>query len=449
MLQSNQRKHHIDLKDYPYQRDVGIRLFLSKLTDIEKQLLEEITNGSLKCSIKQIISAVETDHSEISSLLNRLKDLDLFKIQGDALLVNKEMRKYFACELEKFSPNFDPCLLYLQSILNKVPIHNLPTWYAISRTSDNIFSSILEKYFQTPKLYYKHLEELSVERPDLFKIYKMILETPQLVLDGNTVIKDFKLSQEEFVTLMLEFEYNLCGCICYQKIGNSWHECVTFYSEWKQFLMSNRFSHSSIDEEEVKKISNSDFGFIEKFAEFLEKRCDSLFHIENKINPNEDALLLNTALELQLFSLENKQLIPSKRHLQVWTRKTKQEQANVLYQHILGYARVSPDKVGNCTERELREIEKGLKVISQHGWILFDDFIARFKGAIRNHSPIELQPKGKKWRYKLPEYDENDKKLIREIIEEHFWKAGLVKIGSFQNKFCFCITPYGRMTLGD
>lgn len=449
MIQSNTRKHHVELKDYPFQRDIGIRLFFASLTELEKEVMEEIVNGSLKCSIKQIVSSLSTSAERIIPLLNRLHQLELFQMQGDQLCINKEIRKYFAYELEKFSPSFEPDLQNLNASLNKVPIHNLPQWYAIPRASDHIFTSIIEKYFQTPKLYSKHLEEIAIERPDLFRLYKMILQSPHLTLDSKTIIETFKLSHEEFEILMLEFEYNLCGCLCYQKSGNTWQECATFFSEWKHYLLSNKNTSPSLNSDDIKKLHLSDFGFVEEFSHFLENICETLFHLETKSSSPFYPTFVETAIALQLASLDNKKLIPSKRSLQLWQHKTKQEQASTLYQLLLNYARNTPEKIGGCTERELREIEKGLKTVAHQGWILFEHFFSGFKGAIRNHAPVVLHQKGKKWRYKFPEYGEEDQRFIQHIIVEYLWRAGIVSVGHCRNKPCFCVTPFGRMTLGD
>ncbi len=86
------------------------------------------------------------------------------------LFVDKDVRKYFEAKVEKFDEDFQPNLDFLQSILNKVSIHTLPLWYPIPRSTDNIFASIIETYFSTPKIYSPIPERVRI-RSSYFESY--------------------------------------------------------------------------------------------------------------------------------------------------------------------------------------------------------------------------------------------------------------------------------------
>lgn len=435
MLNNNApRKHKVELSDYDFQRDVATRLFFANLTEFQKNIIEEIVNSSVKCSIKQIASTLETDVTSLQPFLAQLESFDLHKIQGDQLLVNKEVRKYFAYEVEKFSPSFEPDMLHLQALLNKVPIHTLPQWYAIPRATDNIFHSIIERYFHTPKTYRKHMEDMAVDCPQLFQIYQMICQSPDLSVSAECLMKKFHWTQEQFEKVMLEFEYNLCGSLCYKKDGDLWKEYATLYHEWK---LLTHFKTSqlppSLGSDSYTRKHASDFSFIEELTKLSHCLVD-----DDKIDRSSpwQQLLLETASDLNI--PENPML---------WIRKTKQEQCASVYKMLLNKSRVSS---GKFAEKDLREVEKYLKIVAPRGWICFDDFMKGFTGPVRSHAPIELHKKGKKWRYRVPEHTDEDRNVVHMIVTDFLWKAGIVALGSCEDgKECFAVTPYGRMSLGE
>ncbi len=446
---ANVRKHKVELNDYDFQRDIKIRLLLSKLTDIEKSILEEIMDGSVKFSVKQLSETLSLKPDAIIPFIKKLEELDFHKMQSDQLTINKDMRKYFAYELNKFSSHFEPSICHVQTLLNKVPIHNLPHWYAISRSADNIFEAIIEKYFHTPKCYAKHLEELSVENPYIYKLYEAILKSDNYCLDVEKIMRQFKLNHQEFEVLMLEFEYNFCGSLCYRRKGIKWVECASLYQEWKEYLqIKSEQSPISLKAEKIKNKTPNEFYFIDELNRLLDwiNENPSLKSAEEHFLHFSD--LLECALNLHLVTRDKSRLSLVKENLKTWQRKTKPEQASALYRMILGYSRTVPSKI-NCSEKDLRAIEKELKTVTRQGWISLESFMNSLTAPIREHSPIELHRKGKKWRYKMPEYTDSDKKLIQEIIERYLWMPGILLKGTQGKIHCFSITPFGRITLGD
>ena len=60
---------------------------------------------------------------------------------------------------------FQPDMEFLQGLLKKVPIHCLPAWHAVPRTSNNIFESLVEKYLLSPQIFQRYLSELHFSHP--------------------------------------------------------------------------------------------------------------------------------------------------------------------------------------------------------------------------------------------------------------------------------------------
>lgn len=441
MINATPRKHLVVLSQYNYERDLNIRLLLTHFDEIHRAIVEEILNGSLQASIKHLSQIFSVPHEELISFLNTLQAHDLFKINGDKLLINKEMRKYFSFELEKFDPDFESDLSHLQALLNKVPIHILPQWYAISRTSDNIFESIVERYFATPKAYQKHIDELRTDSPLIYKAYKALLEADDFCLPVETLMKRFNFTREQFEHFILEFEYNLCGCLCFKPKGKKWNAFVTLMHEWKTFLnILKTHRPQPLNTKDIDVAHAEDFYFVDELSKLVEYT-------------QENFPIKKMQMQLPLFEelhdvASDLGLLQSPDSMRTWLRKTKQEQASKVYQLLLNYTRGYPEKITHCTEREFREICNALKYGAYQGWISFDDFMKVFQGIIRSHAPIELQKKGKKWRYVLPQYSELEKAFVESILFDHLWKAGIISAGKNGDAVCFLVTPYGRTTLG-
>jgi hypothetical protein len=154
------RKNKIELSEYEYEKDVRNRALMATFTSRDVEVLEEILYSSLRIPLSVLEQNVELSADELAPILAKLAPCGLFTVETDHVIVDKEMRKYYEQQVLKFEEDFKPGMEYLQALLKKVPIHVLPTWYAISRTSNNIFESIVEKYLQTPQTYQRYLMEL-------------------------------------------------------------------------------------------------------------------------------------------------------------------------------------------------------------------------------------------------------------------------------------------------
>lgn len=454
------RKHKIELNDYAYQRDIANRLLLGDLRESDITILEEIIDGSLKITVKQLAHNLDIAADSITPLLQRLESVDLLKIEGDTLLINKEMRKYYSCELAKFSEAFTPDLQHLQALLSKVPIHVLPLWYVIPRTSDNIFQSILEKYFQTPRIYQKYFEELALENANLYRLFDALQQSPDFSLSATKIREMFNLSHYQFHEWILSFEYHLGGSLCYRSHNGVWEEYVTLYQEWKHYQNFLR-NHAPISiQEDSKDTTNvelthpSDFGFIEDLAGFVRLVCETPQlrtpnDSKEKFQHSSLLDLCHIARHLHLLSVQDSYLIPNNAAITEWLAKSKQDQAADIYCQILSTMRHGTEGAYGCTERDFRETEKSLKRVAHSGWVYFDDFCRGSTAAIGKNTSVTLQQKGKKWRYSLPEYDEAEQQILYNAIYKHLYPACLVATGTHMGRPCFRVTPYGRMSLGD
>ena len=169
MTEFLKRKHKIVLSDYNYQRDIENRLLMAEMTIFEVNVLREIVDGSLKIPIKQLANHLDVSQKELLPVLEKLSKTKLLEYNHETICVDKEMRKYFESEVLKFDDTFEPDMEFLQGLLSKVPIHVLPSWYLISRSSNHIFKSIIDEYLITPKIYQHYLNDLHFDDPIIWR----------------------------------------------------------------------------------------------------------------------------------------------------------------------------------------------------------------------------------------------------------------------------------------
>lgn len=243
MVFSAPQKNKINLSDYNFRRDIDNRLLMADLSIFEVDVLRELVNGPLKNSVSNISTQLETTEEETLKALEKLSQSSLFIRQSDNLTINKELRKYYESQIEKFDEDFKPDMDFLQDLLTKVPIHCLPLWYAIPKHSDDIFDSIIEKYLASPKIYSAYLEDLKFDNPILNEIKNEVYNSPNFKIPSSTLLKKFSISREELEEHLLLLEYSFVCCLSYNKKGKKWQEIISPFHEWHEyclFLEKNR-----------------------------------------------------------------------------------------------------------------------------------------------------------------------------------------------------------------
>ncbi|MEM1282371.1 MAG: hypothetical protein AAGG81_02325 [Chlamydiota bacterium] len=100
-------------------------------------------------------------------------------------------------------------------------------------------------------------------------------------------------------------------------------------------------------------------------------------------------------------------------------------------------------------DRDIREVERGLKRIIHRGWVPLEHFIKGLTASFGDIHEIPLEKKGRYWCYAIPEYDENQMIFIRHVIFHHLLESGMVAIGENQGVTYLTVTRFGQMALGD
>ncbi len=445
------RKHKVVLSDYDYKKDIENRLLMSHLTSPEHAVLEEILFSPIRTSVRKIAKNVDLIEDTVLDTLKKLSLTGLLSFEEDAVVVDKEMRKYFETEMLKFEEDFEAGMEFLQHLLKKVPIHVLPHWYAIPRTSNNIFDSLIEKYLLTPQIYQRYLLDLTFSDPSFSGIIQDVLNAPHFEVKAEEIRKKYHLSPEKFHEAILTLEFHFVCTLRYRKKEKGWDEVVTLFSEWKEHLsFLKETAPSPIPAiKKVERYRPSDFAFVEdmtaillhakKESGFLEQK-NVLINFSSPL-PDQNYLkkLLLKIEQIQLAQLEGHKLILTSAG-QDWLQLRSENRALYLYRHPMNQLQFH--------EKVIREVEKSLLRIIDSGWVRVADFMKSVSVPINESQAVALKKAGKVWRYQRPIYTAEEIHLIERIVLEHFFEAGITTLGMYHDEPCLSVTPFGQSLFG-
>lgn len=365
VLATLSKNSQISLEPISSKKEIELRLFFGQLEPFQVQVLQEILNSSLKIPLSDLADNLGITEKKLEPALDFFSKAGLFTRKNDALFVDKEKRKLFESQMAKFDEDFEPGIQYLQTVLNKVPLERVFDWYQLGKTTTNLLQSLIERIFQTPRLYERYLAELQFQDPVCRAIFAEMMASPELEISCAAVRKKHKLSPEKFEEIALLLELHLAAFVRYKKEGN----VLQPLAEWREFKLN----------------------------------------LKNK-------------LPKPLKASSVKACKAQKADLELYRRG--------IIQHVKA-------STVDAVERSIREIEKGLKVVENCGWVLFEDFIKCFSGQVGRAEEVRLEKAGVRWRYKLPVYTAAEIDFIETVIFELLVCAGCTSIGDVKGGRCF------------
>ncbi len=462
------RKNKISLTDYNYQKDIENRLLMAQFTSEDLKVLEEILYSSIQIPLKKLSKNTEIEEKDLLLILQRLSKTGLFSFDADSIIVDKEMRKYFESQILKFEEDFEPGMEFLQSLLRKVPIHILPVWYSIPRSSNNIFDSLVEKYLTTPLLFQRYIMELNLGEPILKSIIEETYQAENFELSAEYIMSKYQISRELFEEYMLHLEFSFVCCLGYRKKGNRWEEVITPFQEWKDYLSFIRGSETTSIQniDQIQPRRPEDFSFVLDLSTLLEKAKKKPIPLETTpsgwIIPEKGILssfagmntdpgfyepyfhhMIAKAKLLRLIDVSSDKL----RLLEAaheWLNLRPDNQALYFYRHPMN--KILNDKIPLhlCSEKTIREAEKSIVRVLHKGWVYFEEFFKGVHVALNDESAIVLKKTGKTWKYTIPQYSSEETQFIRSTILEWLFEAGIVQPGMLNGKECFRVTALGQ-----
>ncbi|HSX38276.1 MAG TPA: hypothetical protein VLE95_05540 [Chlamydiales bacterium] len=465
---SSLRKNKVNLSDYNCNQDIENRMLMADFSALDLEILEEILFSPLKIFLKKFLKNRECGEN----VLKKLAKSGLFTIQGEYLIVDKEVRKYFEFQIVRFDPEFKPDMEFLAGLLRKVPIHQLPSWYSIPRSSNNIFESIVEKYLFTPQIFQRYLADLNFGESCLHNIISDLFNSPEFKIYSSDVITKYNLNRRDFEEMMLLLEFNFIGCVSYEKEDDHWIEAITPFYEWRQYLLFlKRTEPPRYPASSVVSFRKNDFAFIEDMSRILDLAAktplelpfwkpgapipqDILFELAPHFSLSIDTAdrvrfaekyvraVLQKLLMIELASFSDQKLQIADGALS-WQTLSLENRALYLYRHPKN--RIVNDSLPPqmTTERNIREAEKSIKRVLHGDWVDCDEFLKGVLVTLSEYSVIQLKRTGKHWQYSLPTYSDGEKELLKGTIFEWLFEMGMVRIGKRAEKDCFAITSFG------
>ena len=473
---SSLRKNKISLEDYDFKQDIENRLLMSQFSSTDLEVLEEILYSSIKIPIRKLAKSVDLDEDEIFPILEKLSKTGLFAFEGDSVVVDKEMRKYFEAQILKFDPDFKPGMEFLQSILRKVPIHVLPIWYSIPRTSNNIFESLVEKYLLTPQIFLRYLMELTFSDPILTAIINDVYKAPDFKIHAKDIIEKYGISREQFEEFLLQLEFHFVCALGYEKVDDEWKEIVTPLNEWREYsiFLRNTETNPITTVNKVTRLRPLDFAYIQDLSHILSMTKKHPLTLaadkDKRLLPNKTAMS-TLAAKMEGFDESHPSFIE---HIDKLITKMRQlkladivddrlyalESANdfldmrpdnraiFLYRHPLNRLISKGVPAEMITDRNLREAEKSITRVLDSSWVYFDDFLRGVIVPLSEESIVMLKRQGKTWKYSLPTYTEEELALIKATVLEWLFEIGVTAVGQHNGKECFCVTAFGQSLFG-
>ncbi len=451
MLQlSPARKNKICLTDYNSALDIAGRTLISNFGSFELAVLEEILFSSLKISLKKLARSLSASESDLSEILHSFATGGLLSIEGDAITVDKERRKYFEFEIQRFDDHFRPDLDFTQGLLKKVPIHVLPSWYSLPRSSNNIFESVIEKHLLSPQIYQRYLNELNFGDSVIQGILDDVLNSKDLRMSSSDLIAKYNLSRADFEEIMLLLEFNLAAFVSYVKEDDHWHEVVSPLYEWSQYL-------KFLKQTEAPPIETPETIVLlrEGYSPFLEDASCLLLEIQSKpldlTAPLSFKGLDQPYLERLIAKLCQVRLAEKtsgKLKALEWAtdfcKLSPEEKSLLFYRHPHNRILSKNLPMAITTERNIREAEKAVRRILHGKWVYLEDLIKGACVALSEDSVSVLKKTGRHWNYTIPCYSDAEKELIRATLFELLFEAGLIAVGTHDGKDCLAVTPFGR-----
>lgn len=468
MQDSLQNIPKVNLEDFSYKIDLSSRLQLENLSVDEIFILEELLYSPLKTTTSELADITEIDESSIEESIKSLLPLNLFTYADGNITTSKERRKFFETIIVKFNKKFTPNLDYYKDLLKQVPIHFLISWFHIPRTSNNIFNSIVEKHFSTPKVFLKYVNDALTDTPELKKLFDTVCSSDEGFISFEEAKEILGLNEEELEEKILFLEHHYILCSCYKIKGGKFEKKIALFKEWKNFLdtSQNKDDSQGITPDQhhlIQKQSDEEFSFILDMSKLLQL-CETsnlqvqynpkeeLFFLSGKLDKTEAffsscknylARVINKNLLLGLLVIENDCLMvtpPSKK----WLETDLKQRTLITFKHPHNSLSHNCNFSFKIHDRNIIEIQKALSLVEKGAWILLEEFINRYLLKTNTLKQPTLTKAGKKWQYTTPEYNTEELMFIKVVITDWLFESGMVIPGMFENQICFKVTSLGH-----
>lgn len=454
------RKNKICLLDYNYKKDIENRCLLSSLSELELTTLEEILFSSIKTSISRLSKDLDIQEKTLLPILKKLTSSELIQIDGEIVTIDKKMRKYFEFEYKRFEENFKPDLLFINNLLQKIPIHILPIWYSLPKSSNNIFESIIDKYFKTPHLFERHISNIEHEKEIFLHIIEDVYNAKDFEIEAKVLQKKYDLDKEKYLECILLLEFNFLCFQSYKKTKKGFVEVLSPFHEYKAYLLYlQKTKTASIENtKSIIRKRNTDFGFVKDLSSALKiaKNPISIEQLNDNLKKeislkDTDIIItstyINSVLEKLIdlkFLTKKEDLVKSASKTDEWLGLDYEKKALHLYYHPLNTLKNKNILPILIAEKAIKEAEKSILRVLNNDWVYFDDFKNGILSAIADEKVIKIISHGKAHKYFIPTYTSEEILFVKTIIFERLFETGIIAVGSLNGRDCFRVTKFGK-----
>lgn len=462
------KRNRVNLADYDFESDIANRILLSTFTEKDFIVLEEILYSPIHFTIEKLALNLDFTTEVVLETIEKLAETKLLSFEKNSLTVNKEKRKYFETQIEKFEDDFFPGMEFLQNLLKRPPIDLLPIWYHIPRSSNNIFESLIEKYLQTPQIFQRYLLEFMTGEDLISLVLMKVYESPSLTVSFSDLMEMFNLSHQELTEIAIYLEFSLVAVTRYIKQDNQWTEVLSPFKEWYNYQMfltgCTPSPVKNIDQIEIYR--ESEYAFVEDMKKILllaqsnplevsfDRSLDQYVILQKSApiviaqlkltSPNTSYInrLINKLFILGLAKAENTLFKPTPPS-EDWMATPTEQRAHITFKHPHNFVAMQKNSP-LTTPRSILEIEKSMSTISKLGWVYFDEFIKGSQIVLNDEQKIILKPTGREWQYAIPSYTKEEETFIRAIVLEWLFEGGIVQTGIHNGKDTLRLTPLGE-----
>ena len=420
------RKNQINLSDYDLHFDIQIRAHLSAINERDVLFLEALIYNSLKITIEDLCTELDYSSSEITTLLSLHDTVGLYSVHGNIITIDKEVRKKIEWELEKFDPQFLPGLNLIRASLKKVPVYVLPQWYKLSKTTDNIFEAVREKFLITPQVYNAYLLENKLENPTAKQLYEAISNTENYEISLSDFLKEHPLSKEELHEAIILLEFNLMGCLIYKKNGNSYVPYVSFFSEWKTHLIDLKKKQQVFLKNSISSPLTTETPVVNQMTNLLENL--------KQINKKDQYLPI-----LHTIGFINTEYTELSSRGKEWLELPHKNKCFVLFNTLL-YRYLTYEPLYLITnENRIRECCAILiNALSQRETEL-PTIMETLSLPLHKDHKMQITREGKIWAYSLPSFNEKEQNLLQHLLDHLLYYSGIIN----KNNNKYTATEFG------
>src|SRR3990167_3072103 len=414
----------VELDDYDVAGDIRSRLVLSDLTKDEVTFIEELLYLPLKVSFDTLRSLCHAPCFD--ETMKKLQAEWLLYLHDGVVYIDKERRKYFEIQIERFVEDFTPSLSYLQDLLRLQELDTLLSWHHIPRTASNIFEALLAKHFSTPTHYERHLKEYFYQE-GMGSLYEL-LEDGGWDLPARNIAEMMGLGEVDLQKLLIQLEWNLIGISYFALEEDRYEQRFSFFEEYKKFTSTFQ-RHECRPKKEA---MEEDYAYVHELTKALES-----LSTENIGQEHLDRLALFGFIKEAPGGYRCTTIGKE------WLGLDIEQRSHILFKHPKSTAHLESKWPDYSKETNLIAIQKCLAMLSNTSWYDLSSFMNASYIPLLDENAVTLKKVRGEYTYPIANYDDREKVFVREVVCEWLYQSGITDVQLSDSEHYIRLTKLG------